>query len=487
MKRLLTVFLCIALVLALGTGVSGTDALPESYRADCGPVGDQTPWGTCWAFAGLSAAENRLLKDGIETTLSVEELLWRACGAYNDTGRGWANASRDDGGYGEMVCGYLANGFGADSTQIPYGMGCGEEDFGFYLPENRPAGTDGSLSKYRATEIVFVDCSHRDAVKRAVYDYGGVAATWFDQGGSQTSHAYITYTDEYNNHAVCIVGWDDHFSREKFTEPKPKADGAWLVKNSYGSGFGDGGYFWISYEDVALASNHQAYALADYELIGDSWQLCHDEYGATTFSSVQKAANVYEFDGYLTKVCICTQDGAGAKATVSIGQIGGEFQILAETVISHNGYTTIALPEGMELSGTYALAVEFDRNVLLGAEESLLNVGGLPVYNAMIGAGESYLSIGGEDWQEISDPGNEWNQNYTIRATMTEVQTPDPTQPEETTQPTQPVETQPVPPVAEQKEQSDFPWWIMAVAAPVLLALSVLIFRPRNRWGRYSR
>lgn len=47
------------------------------------------------------------------------------------------------------------------------------------------------------------------------------------------------YTWEYANpnHAVMIIGWDDDYPREKFIEGhQPEANGAWLVKNSWGSG-----------------------------------------------------------------------------------------------------------------------------------------------------------------------------------------------------------------------------------------------------------
>ena len=49
---------------------------------------------------------------------------------------------------------------------------------------------------------------------------------------------WAQYTDEERmpNHAVCIVGWDDSYSRENFNAGHlPEGDGAWIVKNSWGS------------------------------------------------------------------------------------------------------------------------------------------------------------------------------------------------------------------------------------------------------------
>ena len=49
---------------------------------------------------------------------------------------------------------------------------------------------------------------------------------------------WAQYTDEdrTTNHAVCFVGWDDSYPRENFNEGHlPEGDGAWIVKNSWGS------------------------------------------------------------------------------------------------------------------------------------------------------------------------------------------------------------------------------------------------------------
>ena len=55
--------------------------------------------------------------------------------------------------------------------------------------------------------------------------------------------AHYTYDDVQSNHAVVIVGWDDDYPRENFlsgtaesgNSRTPPANGAWIVKNSWGS------------------------------------------------------------------------------------------------------------------------------------------------------------------------------------------------------------------------------------------------------------
>ena len=78
--------------------------------------------------------------------------------------------------------------------------------------------------------------------------------------------AHYTYTPESANHAVTIVGWDDNYDASNFTaEHQPSQNGAWIVKNSWGSddndfpnkmnwGVDGSGYFYLSYYDQSIVS-----------------------------------------------------------------------------------------------------------------------------------------------------------------------------------------------------------------------------------------
>ncbi len=60
-----------------------------------------------------------------------------------------------------------------------------------------------------------------------------------------------------SNHSVTIVGWDDNFDKNNFSIVPPE-NGAFIVKNSWGTGFGDKGYFYVSYYDSMIGRDYDS-------------------------------------------------------------------------------------------------------------------------------------------------------------------------------------------------------------------------------------
>ncbi len=77
-------------------------------------------------------------------------------------------------------------------------------------------------------------------IKEAICKYGPVAASVTVSGAFQnyTNGVYFGFASNYaspsSNHAILLVGWDDD-------------KGAWLMKNSWGTDWGEDGYMWIKY------------------------------------------------------------------------------------------------------------------------------------------------------------------------------------------------------------------------------------------------
>ena len=95
------------------------------------------------------------------------------------------------------------------------------------------------------------------SIKDAVMTYGALhTATWESASYLPAQKSFFdSDSGSQTNHAVAIVGWDDTFAASRFAST-PAGNGAWLVRNSWGPGWGDGGYFWVSYYNAHCGRNN---------------------------------------------------------------------------------------------------------------------------------------------------------------------------------------------------------------------------------------
>ena len=226
--------------------------LPARYSlADEGYVTDvknQESTGNCWAFAALASLESCILKASNKTfNFSVENMknLIEMYSAY-----GWTRET-NYGGYMEMSMGYLASWLGPVNATLD-----SFDDLSTLSP---------ILDSEIHIQNMYVlparnNYTDNNAIKEAILKYGAIYASYYHDN-SYYNYIYNSYYYPSvlgGNHAITIVGWDDNFSKDNFRQ-KPEGDGAFIVKNSWGSTWGDNGYFYISYYDKNL------FAVGDYD------------------------------------------------------------------------------------------------------------------------------------------------------------------------------------------------------------------------------
>jgi C1A family cysteine protease len=266
--------------LHLGTSAESTAAHmdePSSYdlrdEGRVTPVKDQDPYATCWAFANVGALESKVLIDAPSSAPDYSE--------DNLVGRSGYGPFRDGrynfGGYDFMAIAYFARWAGpVDETDDPYGT---------LTP---PAST--TVQKH-VQDVVMLpgrkSWSDNALIKQLVRENGAlsVGMYWDGSAYSESASAYYLKYAWGENHGVDVVGWDDQYPQSDFGDParQPPGPGAFLVRNSWGPGWGDGGYFWVSYYDKSFARDQ---GLGGYG-------------GATSYATVENTDNyagIYQYD-----------------------------------------------------------------------------------------------------------------------------------------------------------------------------------------------
>jgi C1A family cysteine protease len=206
------------------------------------PVKNQGSCGSCWAFATTAGLESQVMISTAGMPIDISEQILVSCsGMGNCSGGSSAGASN-----------YIRDvGLPLESC-LPYTASNS-------LCANACANWQENAYGIHGWHSAYTTAKNAEAIKSALYAYGPVVATMYVYNDffSYRSGVYSYTTGAYvGAHAVLIVGYDDILQ-------------AFIVKNSWGTGWGEAGYFMIAYSELAGTSKF-AYSTMVYDGYGDN-------------------------------------------------------------------------------------------------------------------------------------------------------------------------------------------------------------------------
>ena len=449
MRKIITTLLFFILcIVSISITASATENIPTKFSAvEQGwvtPVINQGNVACCTASSVVSTVESALLSQGYSNanTLNLSELHFAYCEknifpnklGLNTGDNGSCNSSDKLFSLGypinQAFCDTMRNvGLTLENDKNSLNKYNTYEDYINSLNANEKLNYINN-SEFQVSS--FFSSNDMNTCKKHIMKYGAMTVG-INQDSIYLRNKTYYYCDVELaiNHAVTVVGWDDTISKNNFktkTGNLPEGDGAWLVKNSYGTKFADNGYMWISYYDKSLT---EFYGLTcTYKGSDEYYDNCYQYDSGGKYKTIlaSKYSNVFTADSdEVLKAISYLSDKENIKIELKIyincnadNPESGNLVYQRTIAQTSPGYHNIKLEKCIELNkGTrYSIVLASDKlTSFINAECNYNCINGGFTKNPSINSGESfyyrYNSNNSGCWKDMYDIGGK---NLAIKA-----------------------------------------------------------------------
>ncbi len=380
------------------------------------PVRDQMACGSCWAFGSYASSESGLMPKSTPPNLSEKHLVF-------NHGFDWGPC---DGGFELITIAYLTRWAGpVKESDCPYNYSPGWANCG----ASKPVQYHVQNAEYFNFEMdkikEFLTASNGGAISSSFYMdnsfYNAANAAYYYDGSLGTP----------SNHTVAIIGWDNDYPNTNFTNPPPE-NGAFLVKNSWGTSWGKDGYFWVSYFDALFGTQnwafHNAEATTNYKRIYQYDPLGWEDTWACNYGNAIWGANIFtaKADEKLKAISFYTaHPNQSVRYAVHVNvtaanPTSGTRKVNKVITFPNVGYHTVKLPAAIPLTKGKRFAVVLKyapswsglyANYVLPAEARIDGYSSGATASAL----QSFMSCdGGKTWGDLG--ASNYQENVALKA-----------------------------------------------------------------------
>ena len=339
--------------------------------------------GNCWAFATLATLESCILKalgDNFDLSESNLKNLFMKYGDY-----GW-KMETNTGGYASMGYNYLTSWLGPVL----------ESDDPYILNSLYSKIFNSTMHVQNVLFIQRTSLNETEEIKKIIMTYGSV----YSQIYSSFKNGKQYYSGGTNaNHAISIVGWDDNLEFEG-----APGKGGWIIKNSWGTGSGDKGFYYVSYYDtsclpIGKTDGAFTFILNDTMKYDKNYQ--YDIQGKSDFfinsSSTVWYKNIFKAtdDEYLAAVSTIFEKNTNYTFSVYVNNV----LKFTQSGFSKPGYYTFNLDDVIALNAGDSFEIRF--NITVDGDAGVPISEKISFNKHFYKENTSFLSYDGENWVDF--------------------------------------------------------------------------------------